>query len=130
LRRGAGHGDLRQDRSARSAAAPLLLLHRERRDHAAHHPAEQGAPVSPASLAGKVALVTGASKGIGAGMAKGLAAAGAAVAVAYARDRAGAERVVGEIEESGGRAIAVGADVSRAAEVEAMVAETVRRLGP
>jgi 3-oxoacyl-[acyl-carrier protein] reductase len=65
----------------------------------------------------KVALVTGASKGIGAGIATALAAAGARVAVNYSSDRGGAERVAQAITESGGQAIAVGADVSKAADV-------------
>ena len=69
------------------------------------------------TLLGKVALVTGASKGIGAGIAKELAIRGAAVVVNYARDRTGAEAVVAEITASGGRAIAVQADVANAAEV-------------
>ncbi|CAH2403631.1 SDR family NAD(P)-dependent oxidoreductase [Mesorhizobium escarrei] len=68
-------------------------------------------------LNGKVAIVTGASKGIGAGIAKGLAAAGAAVAVNYASSREGANRVVAEIKDAGGRAIAVHGDVSQAADV-------------
>ena len=58
-------------------------------------------------LTGKVAIVTGASKGIGAGIAKGLAAAGAAVVVNYASSKEGAERVVAEIKANGGKAIAV-----------------------
>ena len=65
-------------------------------------------------LQGKVALVTGASKGIGAGISKELAASGAAVVVNYAADRTGAEAVVGEIEATGGRAIAAQANVSKA----------------
>lgn len=65
----------------------------------------------------KVALVTGASKGIGAGIAKELAAAGAAVVVNYASDRTGAESVVDAITAAGGRAIAIQADVAKSADV-------------
>ena len=80
-------------------------------------------------FAGKVALVTGASKGIGAGIAKALAAEGAAVAVNYASSKAGADKVVGAILEAGGRAIAVGGDVSKAADAQAIVARTVEAFG-
>lgn len=69
-------------------------------------------------LQGKVAVVTGASKGIGAAIAKAYAAEGATVVVNYASDRAGAERVVSEIEGGQGRAIAVQADVAKPADVE------------
>jgi 3-oxoacyl-[acyl-carrier protein] reductase len=68
-------------------------------------------------LSNRAAIVTGASKGIGAGIAKALAAEGARVAVNYSSDREGAERVAEAIIYSGGEAIAVGADVSKAAEV-------------
>ncbi|MCP9232650.1 glucose 1-dehydrogenase [Mesorhizobium sp. LMG 17147] len=68
-------------------------------------------------LNGKVAIVTGASKGIGAAIAKGLATAGAAVVVNYASSRDGADRVVAEIEDRGGRAVAVQGDVSQSADV-------------
>ncbi|WP_292208218.1 SDR family NAD(P)-dependent oxidoreductase, partial [Mesorhizobium sp.] len=64
------------------------------------------------SLNGKVAIVTGASKGIGAATAKALGAAGAAVVVNYASSREGAERVVAAIEAGGGRAVAVQGDVA------------------
>src|SRR5437879_3274342 len=68
-------------------------------------------------LSNKVAIVTGASKGIGAGIATALGSAGARVAVNYSSDREGAERVAHAITGNGGEAIAVGADVSKAADV-------------
>jgi 3-oxoacyl-[acyl-carrier protein] reductase len=80
-------------------------------------------------LEGKVAVVTGASKGIGAQIAKTLAAEGAAVVVNYATDEAGAERVVATIIQQGGRAIAVQADVGKEADVRALFAETKRAFG-
>ena len=80
-------------------------------------------------LEGKVALVTGASKGIGAGIAKGLAAAGASVAVNYASDRSGAEAVVAAITDAGGRAIAVAGDVSKSADVARLFVETKAAYG-
>lgn len=80
-------------------------------------------------LAGKVAIVTGASKGIGAGIARAFGEAGAAVAVNYVSSREGAQRVVDAIEQAGGRAIAVQGDVSQRADVERMIAETVAAFG-
>jgi 3-oxoacyl-[acyl-carrier protein] reductase len=80
-------------------------------------------------LQGKVALVTGASNGVGAGIARELAAAGAAVGVNYATDRSGAEAVVREIEAAGGRAVAVPGNVSRSAEVARLLADTHRAFG-
>src|SRR3989454_8256608 len=80
-------------------------------------------------LEGKVALVTGASKGIGAGIAKGLAAAGASVAVNYASDRGGAEAVVAAITAAGGRAIVVPGDVSKSADVARLFVETKAAYG-
>jgi 3-oxoacyl-[acyl-carrier protein] reductase len=81
------------------------------------------------NLAGKVAVVTGASKGIGAGIAKGLAAAGAAVVVNYASSKEGADRVVAAITGNGGKAIAVQGDVSKADDVRRLFEETHRAFG-
>lgn len=75
-------------------------------------------------LSGKVAVVTGASKGIGAGIAKHLANEGAAVVVNYASSKEGADQVVNEIAEGGGKAIAVQADVARKKDIERLFAET------
>ena len=80
-------------------------------------------------LKGKVAIVTGASKGIGAGIAKGLGAAGAAVVVNYASSKEGADRVVAAITGKGGKAIAVQGDVSKEADVQRLFAETKRAFG-
>ncbi|HEY6940739.1 glucose 1-dehydrogenase [Dokdonella sp.] len=80
-------------------------------------------------LAGKVAVVTGASKGIGAGIAKALAAAGASVVVNYATSKEGADRVVAQIEADGGKAIAVQGDVAKAADVQRLFAEAKRAYG-
>jgi 3-oxoacyl-[acyl-carrier protein] reductase len=80
-------------------------------------------------LMGKVAIVTGASKGIGAAIAKGLATAGASVVVNYASSREGADRVVAEIASKGGKAMAVGADVSKAADVRRLFDETRKAFG-
>src|SRR6476469_8947576 len=80
-------------------------------------------------LEGKVALVTGASKGIGASIALHLAAQGAAVVVNYSSSKDGADRVVGEITGNGGRALAVGANLAKEADVRRLFAETKRALG-
>jgi 3-oxoacyl-[acyl-carrier protein] reductase len=80
-------------------------------------------------LMGKVAVVTGASKGIGAEVAKALAAEGASVVVNYASSRAAADRVVAAIQSSGGKASAVQADVSKEDDVRRLFAETKRAFG-
>lgn len=80
-------------------------------------------------LQNKVAIVTGASKGIGAGIAKAYAAEGATVVVNYASDRAGAERVVAEITGKGGKALALQGDVAKAGDVERLFAVTKETYG-
>jgi 3-oxoacyl-[acyl-carrier protein] reductase len=82
------------------------------------------------NLEGKVALVTGASKGIGAAIAKELAARGAAVAVNYSGSKAAAEKVVAEIEKAGGKAVAVQANLSDADAIGPFVETVVSKLGP
>jgi len=81
-------------------------------------------------LSGKVAIVTGASKGVGAAIARLYAEAGAAVAVNYASSKADADRVVEEIARKGGKAVAIQADVSKRADVKRLFEETKARLGP
>jgi 3-oxoacyl-[acyl-carrier protein] reductase len=80
-------------------------------------------------LSGKVAVVTGASKGIGAGIAKELGSAGAAVVVNYASSKEGADKVVGEIAGKGGKAIAVQGDMSKATDVKRLFIETKKAFG-
>src|ERR1700730_8028382 len=80
-------------------------------------------------LTGKVAIVTGASKGIGAGIAKGMAAAGAAVVVNYASSKEGADRVVPEIIGKDGKVIAVQGDMSQVADVKRLFAEAKKAFG-
>jgi 3-oxoacyl-[acyl-carrier protein] reductase len=82
-----------------------------------------------AKLAGKVAVVTGASKGIGAAIAEKLGAEGAKVVVNYARDKAGAEKIADRIQASGGHAIAVRADVSKSEDIRKLFAETAAAFG-
>jgi 3-oxoacyl-[acyl-carrier protein] reductase len=80
-------------------------------------------------LSGKVAVVTGASKGIGAAIARQLAAEGAAVVVNYASSKAGADKVVAAIKDKGGKAVAVQADVSKPADVRRLFAEAKQAFG-
>src|SRR6202007_1618142 len=92
-----------------------------------HRPSRSA--VMSKKLAGKVAVVTGASKGIGAAIAKHLADEGAAVVVNYASSKQGAERVVAEITGKGGKAVAVQADVANPADIQRLFAQTRAAFG-
>lgn len=81
-------------------------------------------------LSGKVAIVTGASKGIGASIAKHLAAEGASVVVNYASSKEGADKVVADITGNGGKAVAVQADMAKKADIERLFAEAKKAFGP
>jgi 3-oxoacyl-[acyl-carrier protein] reductase len=89
----------------------------------------KGTQMKNGKLNGKIAVVTGASKGIGAGIAKELAAEGAAVVVNYASSKSDADKVVDEISKKGGKAIAVQANVAKKSDVDRLFAATERALG-
>src|SRR5205085_8435843 len=92
-------------------------------------PSNYGSKAMSGRLTGKVAVVTGASKGIGAAIAKHLAGEGAAVVVNYASSKEGADRVVADITSKGGRAIAVQADVAKQADIQRLFAEAKKAFG-
>src|SRR5215831_8008485 len=92
------------------------MVHKYQQEQRGNHMAKK--------LQGKVAIVTGASKGIGAEIARQLAEEGASVVVNYASSKQGADRVVGEIVQKGGKAIAVQGDVAKQADIEKLLAET------
>jgi len=89
----------------------------------------KGTKMKNGKLNGKVAVVTGASKGIGAGIAKQLAAEGAAVVVNYASSKSDADKVINEIAKAGGKAVAVQGSVAKKAEVERLFAEAEKAFG-
>jgi 3-oxoacyl-[acyl-carrier protein] reductase len=89
----------------------------------------KGKGMANKKLEGKVAVVTGASKGIGAGIAKHLAVEGASVVVNYASSKEGADQVVNEIVKEGGKAISVQGDVAKKKDIEHLFAETKKAFG-
>src|SRR5207248_6276609 len=91
--------------------------------------AQEDRVMATKKLAGKVAVVTGASKGIGAAIAKHLADEGASVVVNYASSKEGAERVVAEITGKDGKAVAVQANVAKQAEIKRLFAEAKKTFG-
>src|SRR5205085_654419 len=92
-------------------------------------PSNYGSKAMSGRLTGKVAVVTGASKGIGAAIAKHLAGEGAAVVVNYSSSKEAADRVVADITARGGKALAVRADVARPADVQRLIAEAKKAFG-
>lgn len=90
---------------------------------------QEGSKVMEQQLSGKVAVVTGASKGIGASIAEHLAGAGAAVVVNYSSSKAGADAVVNRISERGGKAVAIQGDVSKLDDIKRLFAETETTFG-
>src|SRR4051812_15211446 len=93
------------------------------------HKQMKGTQMKNGKLNGKVAVVTGASKGIGAGIAKELAAEGAAVIVNYASAKSDADKIVDEISKAGGKAVAVQANVAKKSEVERLFADAKKSFG-
>jgi len=90
---------------------------------------KKGTKMNNGKLTGKVAVVTGASKGIGAGIAKQFASEGAAVVVNYASDKQGADRLVDEISKRGGKALAIQGNVAKKTDVERLFAEADETFG-